>query len=177
MILPGKLRRSFRMRSARDKIQRREAARLQVQAWKRSGCKVVFTNGCFDLLHPGHVQYLEKARSLGDRLVVAVNDDASVRRIKGPDRPIVPAEERAEVLGALAAVDLVTCFSESDPLGIIEELMPDVLVKGADWAGSEIIGRNVVEAAGGRVLQIEFEPEYSTTRLIENIRKNYCPPR
>lgn len=134
---------------------------------------MVFTNGCFDLLHPGHVQYLEQARSLGDRLVVAINDDASVRAIKGPGRPVQPEEERAELLSALAAVDLVTFFNEPDPHNIIQELLPDILVKGADWPVNEIIGRDIVESAGGQVEQVPFEPGYSTTRLIESIRKNF----
>ena len=164
------------MRLAREKICGRPDAARQVGEWKRARCRVVFTNGCFDLLHPGHVHYLEKARSLGDKLVVAVNDDPSVSRIKGAGRPIQPARERAEVLAALAAVDLVTLFEEPDPLNIIRELLPDILVKGADWSMDAIIGRDVVESAGGRVQQIELEPEYSTTWLIDSIRKNYCPP-
>ena len=163
------------MRLAKDKILRREAAAGKVREWKQAGLKVVFTNGCFDLLHPGHLQYLEKAHLLGDRLVVAINDDASVRQIKGAGRPIYPEEERAEILGAMACVDLVTYFSEADPFNIIRELAPDILVKGADWAQGEIIGRDLVEAGGGKVLQIEFASGYSTSRLIENIRKNYCP--
>lgn len=170
-------RRSFSMRSAKEKMLPRRAAAEQVRAWKQEGKRVVFTNGCFDLLHPGHVQYLEEARQLGDRLVVALNDDTSVRRIKGPGRPIQPGSERAEILAALAAVDLVTEFSEEDPLNIIRELAPDILVKGADWARDKIIGREDVEASGGRVLQIAFEPGYSTSRLLENIRKNCCPDR
>ena len=147
------------------------------EQWRRQKERVVFTNGCFDLLHLGHVRYLEKARSLGDRLVVAVNDDASVRRIKGPGRPVQPAAERAEILAALAAVDLVILFEESDPLNIISELRPDILVKGTDWGKDRIIGRDVVEASGGRVTQIDFEPGYSTTGLIETIQKHFCPPR
>ncbi|MBI4456960.1 MAG: D-glycero-beta-D-manno-heptose 1-phosphate adenylyltransferase [Acidobacteria bacterium] len=165
------------MRLAREKIYERARAKSQVRAWKRAGQSVVFTNGCFDLLHPGHVRYLEKARSLGDRLVVAMNDDASVRAIKGSGRPIQPAEERAEILAALAAVDLVTFFGELDPIGIIQELGPDILVKGADWPTDQIIGRDVVESSGGQVMQIEFEDGYSTTKIIECIRKNYCSPR
>ncbi|MBI2822248.1 MAG: D-glycero-beta-D-manno-heptose 1-phosphate adenylyltransferase [Acidobacteria bacterium] len=165
------------MSSAKEKIKDRSEAASQVRAWKRQGCRIVFTNGCFDLLHPGHLQYLEKARSLGDRLVVAVNDDASVRRIKGPGRPIQPAEERAEILAALAAVDLVTLFAEPDPLAIIGELMPHVLVKGADWAPDLVVGKDLVESAGGSVVQIDYDREYSTTRLIETVRRNYCPSR
>ncbi|HEV8130348.1 MAG TPA: D-glycero-beta-D-manno-heptose 1-phosphate adenylyltransferase [Acidobacteriota bacterium] len=161
------------IRSAKEKICSREQAKRRVEDWKRAGEKVVFTNGCFDLLHPGHVQYLQKARSLGDRLVVAMNDDASVRKIKGAGRPVQPAPERAELLAALAAIDLVTLFAEVDPYNIIRELLPDILVKGADWPVDQIIGHDLVEAAGGKVMQIQFEPGYSTTQLIETIRKNF----
>lgn len=161
------------MRSAKEKICPCDEAKSRVKAWKQAGCKVVFSNGCFDLLHPGHLQYLEKARAMGDRLVVAVNDDASVRMLKGSGRPIQPAGERAEILAALAAVDLVTIFEEPDPLNIIKELMPDVLAKGADWASDQIIGREAVESAGGQVMQIEFEEGYSTSGLIEDIRSTF----
>lgn len=164
------------MRSASGKIVPRAEAAAQVRRWKAAGLRVVFTNGCFDLLHPGHVRYLEAARSLGDRLVVALNDDASIRSIKGPDRPVQPAAERAELLGAFAAVDLVTLFAEPDPLDIIRDVCPDILVKGADWSLDSIIGREVVESAGGEVRQIEFEPGYSTSGLIHAIRRNCCPP-
>ena len=160
------------MRSARGKVVERREAAATVRRWKGEGLRVVLTNGCFDLLHPGHVRYLETARSLGDRLVVALNDDRSVRLLKGEGRPIQPEAERAELLGAFGVVDLVTLFGEPDPLNIIRELAPDVLVKGADWALDAIIGRDVVEAAGGEVRQIEFEPGHSTTRLIETIRRN-----
>lgn len=152
-------------------MARAEAGR-RVKEWKSAGLKIVFTNGCFDLLHPGHVRYLQKARSLGDRLVVAVNSDHSVRSIKGAGRPIQPELERAEVLAALAAVNLVTVFDEPDPDGIIREVLPDVLVKGADWPTDQIIGKDVVEAAGGQVRQIEFAPGYSTSGIIDKIRKN-----
>jgi rfaE bifunctional protein nucleotidyltransferase chain/domain len=132
---------------------------------------VVFTNGVFDLLHPGHVRYLHAARLEGDALIVGVNSDASVRANKGPARPIVPAEERAELIGGLEDVDAVVVFGEQTPHEIISRLQPDVLVKGADWAADEIVGRDVVEARGGRVVRVPVETGYSTTRLIDRIRR------
>jgi rfaE bifunctional protein nucleotidyltransferase chain/domain len=137
------------------------------------GLKLVLTNGCFDLLHPGHVDYLEKARALGDRLLVAINSDDSVRHIKGGSRPIVPQEERAEVLAAFACVDFVAIFSEPTPREIVQAVLPDVLVKGSDWGLDEIVGRTEVEAAGGRVVAIDFLPGYSSSRIIETILKKY----
>lgn len=131
--------------------------------------RLVFTNGCFDLLHAGHVRYLNAARGLGDRLLVGLNDDASVRRIKGPGRPVVPEAERAEVLCALEAVDAVVLFSEETPLALIEALLPDLLVKGADWPLEAIVGRREVEAAGGRVLTLPLLSGRSTTALLERI--------
>lgn len=131
---------------------------------------MVFTNGVFDLLHPGHVRYLQQARALGDVLIMAINSDASVRRNKGPERPITPDAERAEVLAALACVDAVTVFDEETPFAIISEIQPDILVKGADWAHDAIVGRDVVEARGGRVERIAVEPGHSTTSVIAKIR-------
>ncbi len=136
--------------------------------WARSGERVVFTNGCFDLLHPGHVRLLETARSYGPRLVVGVNSDASVRDLKGPSRPVLPEGERAATLASLACVDAVTIFAEETPHALLEVLRPDVLVKGADWA-HWIAGREIVEAAGGEVLAIPIEAGYSTTDLVANI--------
>lgn len=134
--------------------------------------RVVFTNGCFDLMHVGHVRYLEEARALGDLLVVGVNSDASVRALnKGTERPIVPQDQRAEVLAALACVDYVVVFGEPDPGRLIAELQPDVLVKGGDWAPERIVGRETVEARGGLVRTIPLVPDVSTTSLIETIRK------
>jgi len=133
------------------------------------GSQVVFTNGCFDLIHLGHVRYLQKARSLGDQLIVALNDDKSVRNLKGKGRPLVPAMERAEVIGALGCVDWVAFFEENTPAALIKALQPDVLVKGGDWTVNQIVGRNVVEAAGGTVLAIPFEKGYSTTDVIRKI--------
>jgi rfaE bifunctional protein nucleotidyltransferase chain/domain len=136
--------------------------------WKTEGKTVVFTNGCYDLLHPGHIRLLEKARSLGDVLVLALNTDASVQRLKGPTRPFICEADRAEVACALAAVDAVTFFDEDTPRELIAQLLPDVLIKGADWAHF-IAGREEVEAAGGKVMAIALEPGYSTTGIVESI--------
>ena len=134
------------------------------------GATVVFTNGVFDLLHPGHVRYLRDARRLGDALIVGVNSDRSVRAIKGPERPITPAEERAEVLLALECVDVVAIFDEQTPDAIIRRVQPDVLVKGADWGPDNIVGRDTVEARGGRVVRMELAPGHSTTDLIRKVK-------
>ena len=138
----------------------------------RAAAKViVFTNGVFDLLHPGHVRYLQQARRLGDVLIVGVNSDASVRRNKGTGRPINPERERAEVLASLACVDAVVVFDEDTPDRIIRAVQPDVLVKGADWPADQIIGRDTVEARGGRVERIALEPGQSTTAIVERVRR------
>ena len=155
------------------KILQREELKDKVQALKKAGEKIVFTNGCFDFLHIGHVRYLKAARAEGDVLVLGVNSDRSVRKIKGPRRPVVPENERAEVLASLACVDFVTLFDEPDPLVTIRLLMPDVLVKGADWEEDAIVGRDVVEANGGRVVRIPLTQGASTTRIIEKILANY----
>jgi rfaE bifunctional protein nucleotidyltransferase chain/domain len=146
---------------------------LHVAERKRNGQRIVFTNGCFDLLHPGHVRLLEQARALGDALIVAINTDASVQRNKGSNRPIVPEGERAEILAALAAVDYVTFFDEPTPREIIARLRPDVLVKGSDWGPDEVVGREEVEAAGGRVVWIPLVPGQSTTNIVERIRSTH----
>lgn len=146
-----------------------EPDRARLSAWRAAGERVVFTNGVFDLLHRGHVEYLEKARALGDRLVVGVNSDASVRRIKGPERPLVPGAERAEILAALACVDLAILFEEDTPERLIREVQPDVLVKGGDWTPDRIVGREFVESRGGRVLNVPLREGLSTTALIERI--------
>ena len=137
-------------------------------AWKREGKSVVFTNGCYDLLHPGHIRLLEQARSLGDILILALNSDASVQRLKGPSRPLIPEQDRAALACCLEAVDAVTIFDEDTPRELIAAVLPDVLVKGADWA-HWIAGREEVEAAGGRVLALALEPGYSTTGIVEKI--------
>jgi D-beta-D-heptose 7-phosphate kinase/D-beta-D-heptose 1-phosphate adenosyltransferase len=136
---------------------------------KREGKSVVFTNGCFDIIHRGHVEYLTKARALGDALFVGVNTDASVKRIKGQKRPIICQEDRAYVLAALQAVDYVCLFEEDTPQKLIESIVPDVLVKGSDWAIDSIVGREIVEEAGGKVQAIEFVSERSTTDIIKKI--------
>ena len=143
---------------------------LQFGPGKRNGRRVVFTNGCFDLLHPGHIATLEKARNLGDALVVGVNSDRSVRESKGAGRPILPERERAEILAALESVDGVVIFDEPTPQEIITALLPDVLVKGGDWASDQIVGREDVEAAGGKVVSIPVLAGYSTTAILEKIR-------
>ena len=137
---------------------------------RRAGARVVFTNGCFDLLHPGHTRYLAAARALGDLLVVGLNDDASVQRLKGPGRPVMRLEERAEVLAGLAAVDHLVVFAADTPRALIAALAPDVLVKGADWAPGDIVGRDEVLAGGGRVERIEVVPGVSTSEIIRRIR-------
>jgi rfaE bifunctional protein nucleotidyltransferase chain/domain len=140
---------------------------------KRNGKQVVFTNGCFDLLHPGHIHILEQARRLGDALVVGLNSDDSVRRLmKGPGRPVIPAEERAEILASLECVDAVVIFDESTPKRVIAALLPDVLVKGDDWAADKIVGGEEVEAAGGKVVRVEVIPDLSTTEILERIRQS-----
>ena len=151
------------------KILTWSALRRRLAAWRRRGARVVFTNGCFDLLHPGHVRYLRAARRLGDVLVVGVNSDASVRRLKGPTRPIVPGAARCEVLAALEMVDAVVLFDQDTPYELIALVQPDVLVKGGDWPIDKIIGRDVVEARGGKVVTIPFVEGASTTGIIEKI--------
>ena len=137
---------------------------------RASGQKIVFTNGVFDLLHPGHIRYLQHARQLGDALILGINSDRSVRAVKGPDRPITPEAERAEILAALECVDAVAIFDEETPFAIISAIQPDVLVKGADWAADAIVGRDVVEARGGRVVRANVQEGYSTSSMIKKIR-------
>jgi D-glycero-beta-D-manno-heptose 1-phosphate adenylyltransferase len=139
----------------------------------RQGRRVVFTNGCFDLLHPGHIRYLQEARRLGDALIVALNSDRSVRELKGEKRPILDQNERSEVMAALSCVDYVTIFDESTPREIIVALLPDVLVKGGDWDIDRIVGRDEVEAAGGKVLSLPFVEGCSTSDVIERIARRY----
>lgn len=148
-----------------------EEADTFITKQRRDGRRIVFTNGVFDLLHPGHVRYLQAARREGDVLVVGVNSDRSVRVVKGPTRPVVPQEERAEVLAALASVDAVVIFDEETPHAIISRLQPDVLVKGADWPADQIVGRDIVEARGGRVVRVTVETGYSTTEILERAKR------
>lgn len=155
-----------------EKVLPMEKAIELVNELKQNGKRVVFTNGCFDVLHPGHTRYLAAARKLGDVLLVAVNSDRSVRSLKGPGRPVLPENERAEILAALAAVDYVTIFDDLTPQAVIARVLPQVLVKGGDWGLDEIVGRTEVEAAGGRVLAIPIVPGYSTSSIIQAAAKN-----
>ena len=159
------------VQTTRSKRLTRSAAVRAVRAARRRGLRVVFTNGCFDLLHVGHVRSLEAARRLGDRLIVGVNSDAGVRRLKGPGRPIVPAQQRAEVLASLECVDWVVLFRETTPLGLIRALRPDVLAKGGDWSRDAIVGREEVESWGGRVVRLRQVPGVRTSRLISLVRQ------
>jgi D-glycero-beta-D-manno-heptose 1-phosphate adenylyltransferase len=161
--------RPVRLARAATKVRSLSGVVRAVRAAQRGGRRVVFTNGCFDLLHRGHTRYLEQARALGDLLVVAINSDASVRALKGPSRPVVPAEQRAEVLAALAAVDLVTIFGELDPARVIRAVRPDVLVKGGDWPISQIVGADLVQARGGTVRSLPYVDGASTSDLIGRI--------
>ena len=147
-----------------------EAAIRFVDDIRRHGKIVVFTNGVYDLLHPGHVRYLTAARALGDALIVGVNSDRSVRAIKGPSRPVTPENERAEILSALSCVDAAVVFDEDTPAEIIKAIQPDILVKGADWAENAIVGRDTVEARGGRVVRMPIEEGWSTTSILSRIK-------
>ena len=155
------------------KIKTLDAARDECDQMKASGKHIVFTNGCFDIFHPGHIRYLSAARKLGDVLVVAVNSDASVRNIKGPKRPILEQQARAELVAALECVDLVLIFDEDNPLRVIQHLLPDILVKGGDWAEDEIIGSDVVKKAGGEVKRIPFVTGFSSTDIINRVVERY----
>lgn len=148
----------------------RSAAVAWADQARSAGKRVVFTNGVFDLLHPGHVRYLQAARAQGDVLLVAINSDRSVAAIKGPTRPLTPEAERAEILDALACVDAVVVFDEDTPAEIVTAIQPDVLVKGADWAPDKIVGRDTVEARGGKVVLMPVEQGWSTTSIIEKVR-------
>ncbi len=158
-------------------MKRKVKSRKQLQALIRKlqgeGCQIVFTNGCFDLLHIGHTRYLEKAKTLGDILVVAVNSDRSIRQIKDRRRPILPENERAEVLAALNCVDYVTIFDEDTPEKLIHALRPNILVKGGDWSKKTIIGRETVEGDGGKVITIPVVPKSSTSNIVRRILKKY----
>ena len=149
----------------------RQAAADFVRLMRASGKTIVFTNGVFDLLHPGHVRYLQQAAALGDVLIVGVNSDRSVRAIKGPSRPVTPQDERAELVAALECVAAAVVFDEDTPWQLIDALQPDVLVKGADWAEDAIVGRDIVEARGGRVVRVPIESGYATTTIVERIRR------
>ena len=157
----------------KEKIKARGVLLTIVKDLKAKRKKIVFTNGCFDLLHVGHVRYLERAKALGEILVVGVNSDDSVRRLKGSGRPILPQEERAEILSGLGCVDYVIVFDESTPLKLISSLQPHILVKGGDWTKQTTVGREVVEGSGGEVVILPFVEGTSTSNLIETILKRY----
>jgi D-beta-D-heptose 7-phosphate kinase/D-beta-D-heptose 1-phosphate adenosyltransferase len=152
-----------------------EQAILRFARDKRNGRQVVFTNGCFDLLHPGHIELLEQGRRLGDILIVGINSDPSVRQLKGKGRPVIPAQERAEILASLECVDAVIIFDEPTPRETIARLVPDILVKGSDWPGDQIVGREEVEGAGGRVVSVPLVAEYSTTAMVQKIQQQSEP--
>jgi D-beta-D-heptose 7-phosphate kinase/D-beta-D-heptose 1-phosphate adenosyltransferase len=153
----------------------RSSARSLAESWRHAGRRVVFTNGVFDLLHPGHVRYLQAARAQGDALIVAVNSDRSVRGNKGPERPVTPEWERAEIVAALDCVDAAVIFDEPTPDAIVKAIQPDVLVKGADWAADRIVGRDTVEARGGVVVRVPIEPGWSTTSILQKIQRTSQP--
>ncbi len=160
------------METYRAKIKDLREIKKETDRLKSEGKKIVFTNGCFDILHPGHTRYLYSARELGDYLVVAVNSDRSTQAIKGPGRPINSQETRAELLAALDFVDGVVIFEEDDPFKVIEFLMPNILVKGGDWAKDEIIGADVVKQGGGEVRRISYVSGHATTDIIKKIRES-----
>jgi len=163
---------SNRPATSGEKVLDRSKASRRVRAAQRRGEEVVFTNGCFDLLHIGHVRSLIEARGLGDRLVVGLNTDASVRRLKGPERPIIPARQRAEMLAALACVDWVVLFRENTPLGLINALRPDVLAKGGDWALDSIVGADEVRGWGGRVARLRQVRGVRTSEILDRLRRS-----
>lgn len=154
------------------KITTVDAAKMQVKAWQASGEKVVFTNGCFDLLHPGHIHILNQSKSMGDRLIVGVNTDSSIKKIKGPDRPIVTEQDRADVLSALGCVDLIVFFKAETPLSLIKALKPDILVKGADYSIDKVVGREIVESHGGKVSLVPLLKGYSTTGIVDKFHRH-----
>jgi D-beta-D-heptose 7-phosphate kinase/D-beta-D-heptose 1-phosphate adenosyltransferase len=157
----------------KGKIKTREELQRLIHNLKKNGKRIVFTNGCFDILHVGHVRYLEQAKSLGDVLVVGINSDRSVRGLKGPRRPILPVEERGEILSGLGCADYITVFDEPTPFELISLLQPDVLVKGGDWTPEQVVGREVVEGSGGRVVILPFVEGSSTTNIIDVILEKY----
>jgi D-beta-D-heptose 7-phosphate kinase/D-beta-D-heptose 1-phosphate adenosyltransferase len=157
----------------KEKIKGREELSRIIKDLKLKKKRIVFTNGCFDLLHLGHIRYLEEAKTLGDVLVVGVNSDSSVQKLKGPKRPILTVEERTEILSGLGCVDYITIFDELNPLDLITSLQPDVLVKGGDWTKEQTVGKEVVERSGGEVIIIPFVQGASTSNLIETILKRY----
>jgi rfaE bifunctional protein nucleotidyltransferase chain/domain len=160
------------MEKIANKIKTVEQSLAQIENWRSQGQKIVFTNGCFDILHLGHVDYLEKAAGLGDRLIIGLNTDDSVSRFKGPERPIQDQNSRARILSSLQFVDMVVLFNEDTPLELISKLIPDILVKGSDYLAENIVGAEVVKKHGGEVKTIDFVSGYSTSRIIEKIKKS-----
>ena len=158
------------MKSTKDKILDRQNLRQIIADWRTNGDTVVFTNGCFDILHLGHIDYLEKARALGDKLVIGLNTDDSVRRLKGEARPLNDEYSRGRILAALAFVDAVTYFDEDTPYKLISELLPDILVKGSDYLAENVVGADIVLGNGGRVETIQLVEGYSTTNLVDKIK-------
>jgi D-beta-D-heptose 7-phosphate kinase/D-beta-D-heptose 1-phosphate adenosyltransferase len=154
-----------------EKVQSRDQIKAAAARAKKQGKKIVFTNGCFDLLHVGHLHVLREAKKLGNVLIVALNSDRSVRKIKGPERPIVSESERAELIAALEMVDYVTLFDEPDPIPLLREIQPDVLVKGGDWGEGGVVGRELVEGWGGKVAVIPYLEGHSTTNIIEKVER------
>ena len=159
------------MEESARKIKTFQEASAQVKGWQHEGHHVVFTNGCFDIIHLGHVDYLEKARMLGDKLVIGLNSDDSVSRFKGPERPLQDQTSRARILASMQFVDLVVFFNEDTPLNLISEIKPNILVKGSDYLAGNIVGADVVKKNGGVVKTIDFVPGYSTTRIVEKIKR------
>ncbi len=157
-----------------SKLKHLREAKQIVEDLKKKGKKIVFTNGCFDILHVGHVRYLNDAKKYGDFLIVGINSDSSVRRIKGENRPIIDEKARAEVVAGLDSVDMVIIFSEDTPYELIKTLEPDVLIKGGDWKEEEIVGADIVKRSGGKVLTVPYISGYSTTSIIEKIIRLYC---
>lgn len=158
--------------NSKDKIYSLPLLLEQIQAWRSQGQEIVFTNGCFDLLHLGHVDYLEKARQLGDKLILGLNTDASISRIKGPSRPLQDEMSRARVMASLLFIDAVVLFNEDTPLQLIEAIQPDILVKGDDYAVEQIVGHEVVQARGGAVKTVPLVKGYSTTNIVKKIENN-----
>ena len=156
-----------------EKVLAREDLPVRVNELRQRGLRIVFTNGCFDILHPGHLSYLQKARSLGDVLIVGINSDRSVKELKGNLRPIFDQDERCELLSGLESVNFITIFDESTPRDLIKVILPDVLVKGGDWSLEQIVGREEVEGSGGRVVSLPYEEGYSSSAIIQRILKRY----
>jgi rfaE bifunctional protein nucleotidyltransferase chain/domain len=156
-----------------EKVLARKDLPVRVNELRQRGLRIVFTNGCFDILHPGHLSYLQKARSLGDVLIVGINSDRSVKELKGDLRPIFDQDERCELLSGLESVNFITIFDESTPRDLIKVILPDVLVKGGDWSLEQIVGREEVEGSGGRVVSLPYEEGYSSSVIIQRILKRY----